>query len=55
MCIRDREMRRLENLLTQRTAKLQVMREVMREVDWYHAVSDKPEMRYWFDEDGVPK
>lgn len=41
-------------LATQRGARMQIMREMFREVDWHHACMERPEMREWFDKDGVP-
>ena len=49
------EVLRLRKCCTQRGARMQIMRELFREIDWHHACQDRPEMREWFDEDGVPK
>ena len=46
---------RLRRCCVQRGARLQIIRDMMRETDWLHMVSDRPEMEDWFDEDGVPK
>ena len=39
----------------QRGARMQILREQFREVDWHHACMDRPEMRDWFNDDGVPR
>ena len=49
------ELDRLRRCCVQRGARLKIMRDMMREVDWLHMVSDRPEMADWFDNDGVAK
>lgn len=57
----DREIARLEKecheyriLSAQRGARMQVLREAMRDIDWHHFLYDHPEAKHWFDSDGVP-
>ena len=44
-----------DSVLGQRTARLQVLRESMSELQWHHFCLDHPRAKEWFDEDGVPK
>jgi len=45
----------LKRCCVNNTAKLQILRDSFREIDWEHACCERPEMREWFDKDGVPK
>jgi hypothetical protein len=50
------EIERLRQQVTQRGARMQVMREAWRQTDWMQWISyDYPEAREWFDDDGVPR
>ena len=49
------EMALMARKATQRGARLQILREWMRETDWLLFCSDHPEAHNWFDEQGVPK
>ncbi len=49
------EIERLRQQVTQRGARMQIMREWMRATDWQHFVDDHPRAADWFDEDGVPR
>ena len=44
----------LRECCTQRGAQMQIMRELFSETDWERACRKRPEMRKWFDADGVP-
>lgn len=48
------EIDRLNACCAQRGARLQVLRESLRDVDWQHFCQDHPEAHRWFDADGVP-
>jgi hypothetical protein len=50
--LKDNE--KLRQCCAQRGARLQVLRESMRETDWLHFCQDNPEADKWFDADGVP-
>lgn len=43
------------DLLLQRTARMQLMRNFMTEVEWRDFCYDYPKAEKWFDTDGVPK
>lgn len=45
------ELDHLRELAAQRGARLQILRDAMREVDWYHFLYDHPEAADWFDKD----
>ena len=52
----------LKKLATQRGARMQIMRDYMAsalDVDgnvvWWRLLRERPEVRGWFDEEGVPK
>lgn len=47
------ELECLRQKAAQRGARLQVLRESMRETDWLHFCQDHPEADSWFDSDGV--
>lgn len=49
------ELEELRKCCVQRGARLQILRELFRDIDWHHACYDRPEMRDWFDERGVPR
>lgn len=48
------ENERLRKCCSQRGARLQVLREWMREDSWKAFCFFHPEAREWFDDDGVP-
>lgn len=48
------ELTQLRQCCDQRGARLQILREAMRETDWLHFCDDRPEAHTWFDADGVP-
>ena len=43
-----------KNMAAQRGARLQLLREWMRETDWLQFCQAHPEAATWFGEDGVP-
>jgi hypothetical protein len=49
------QMRELQKCCTQRGARLQILRAAMLEEDWERACVVRPEMKDWFDADGVPR
>ena len=51
----EAELSRLRRCCVQRGARLQILRELIRETDWLLMIEDRPEMADWFDEDGVPR
>ena len=51
----ERDLELAKRCCTQRSARLQIMREHMLSTDWHKFVLDRPEAEDWFDEDGVPK
>ncbi|NCA72010.1 MAG: hypothetical protein EOM91_18415 [Sphingobacteriia bacterium] len=48
------ELDALRQMASQRGARLQILREWMRETDWLHFCGDHPGADQWFDADGVP-
>ena len=51
----ERDLEMAKRCCTQRSARLQILREHMRSTDWHAFVLDRPEAEDWFDENGVPK
>lgn len=52
---RDDEVAQLQSDVTKYKARLQVIRSCFRETDWANLVGyDRPDVRDWFDQDGVP-
>ena len=45
---------RLRKCCLQREARLQALREWMRETDWLNFCAEHPEATKWFDSDDVP-
>jgi hypothetical protein len=49
------EMDLLRKCCSQRGARMQVLRDCFPETLWERACIERPEMRTWFDRDGVPR
>ena len=43
----------LRKCCTQRGTRMQIMRNLFSEADWERICQERPEMRYWFNKDGV--
>ena len=51
----ERDLAKASRCCAQRSARLQLLREHMRETDWHSFVLRRPDAEDWFDENGVPK
>ena len=49
------ELAALRQVVTQANARLQILRQAMRETDWQHFCQDYPEADNWFDAEGLTK
>ena len=50
-----KELKEARKLASQRGARLQLLRESMREIDWFHFVAyEHPGANNWFNRDGTP-
>ncbi len=48
------ELAALRQIVTLALARLQILRQAIRETDWQHFCQDNPEADSWFDADGLP-
>lgn len=47
------ELAALRQMVTHANARLQILRQAMRDTDWQHFCQDYPEADDWFDADGL--
>ena len=51
----EKELKKANKLASQRGARLQLLRESMREIDWLHFVTyEQPQAKNWFESNGAP-